>query len=84
MDPGSIGALIPVAAIVAYAAIKITRIQAGGRGGATDREVTSRLTALEEEVGGLRQELVEAQERLDFTERLLAQQPRAERVEPPH
>ena len=33
----------------------------------------SRVDALELEVGDLRRELVEAQERLDFTERLLAQ-----------
>ena len=40
------------------------------------------LEGLEVEVGQLRQELTEAQERLDFTERLLAQGPEARRVSP--
>ena len=40
------------------------------------------LDALEAEVGQLRQELSEAQERLDFTERVLARGPEARRVEP--
>jgi hypothetical protein len=44
------------------------------QGGAADTaEVVERLEALEGEVGRLRQELSEAQERLDFTERVLAQ-----------
>ncbi len=42
----------------------------------------SRLEALEAEVSKLRQELSEAQERLDFAERLLAQRPETRRVGP--
>jgi hypothetical protein len=42
----------------------------------------SRLEALDAEVGMLRHELSEAQERLDFAERLLAQNPDARRVGP--
>jgi len=42
----------------------------------------SRLEALEGEVSKLRQELSEAQERLDFFERLLAQGPESRRVGP--
>lgn len=42
----------------------------------------SRLDALEAEVSNLRQELSEAQERLDFAERLLAQGSEARRVGP--
>jgi hypothetical protein len=38
-----------------------------------DSETSGRLQTLEHEVGTLRQELSEAQERLDFAERLLAQ-----------
>ena len=38
-----------------------------------DGEIEERVEALELEVGSLRQELAEAQERLDFAERLLAQ-----------
>lgn len=44
--------------------------------------VLEALEGLEVEVGQLRQELTEAQERLDFTERLLAQGPEARRVSP--
>lgn len=40
------------------------------------------LEALEIEVSTLRQELTDAQERLDFAERLLAQAPGARRVDP--
>jgi len=45
-------------------------------------EVFEALEALEAEVSKLRQELGETQERLDFTERLLAQGSEARRVEP--
>ena len=74
MDPGSIGALVPVAAILVFGAVKIAKIkaQAGGPA-AADPEATARLEALESELGSLRQELGEVHERLDFAERLLAQ-----------
>ena len=45
-------------------------------------EVQDRLDELEPEVSALRQELGEAQERLDFAERLLAQAPAMRREEP--
>jgi hypothetical protein len=75
MDPGSIGALVPVAAILVFGAVKIAKIkaQAGGHASAADPEATARLEALENELGSLRQELGEVHERLDFAERLLAQ-----------
>jgi hypothetical protein len=41
-----------------------------------------RLDALEAELGGVRGELGEVQERLDFTERMLAQRDEVRRVEP--
>ena len=44
-------------------------------------ELQDRLEALEPEVSMLRQELSEAQERLDFAERLLAQGPAARPVD---
>ena len=59
MDPGSIGALIPVAAILMFGAVKIAKIQAqarGGRTGGADPEATARLEALESELGSLRSE----------------------------
>jgi hypothetical protein len=43
--------------------------------------MSDRLQALENEVGSLRQELGEAQERIDFAERLLAQQRPPERLD---
>jgi hypothetical protein len=45
-------------------------------------EVLEALDAIEADVSKLRQELNEAQERLDFTERLLAQRPEARQVGP--
>ncbi len=54
------------------------RLRLGPRGS----EPQARLEALEAEMGNLRQELSEMQERLDFTERMLAQGPEARRVDP--
>jgi predicted nucleic acid-binding Zn-ribbon protein len=64
--------LIPVVAILAFAAVKIARLRAG-RGESTPSDVTARLEALERGVQDLQQELAEAQERLDFAERVLSQ-----------
>ncbi len=63
--------LIPVVAIVAWAAIKIARINAT-RIAPPSSDVTARVEELERVVQGLQQELGETQERLDFAERLLA------------
>jgi hypothetical protein len=55
------------------------------RQGSGGSELQARLEALEAEVGelgGLRQELSEMQERMDFAERLLAQGPETRRVGP--
>ena len=83
MDPNTLAPLIPVAAIVAWGAVKIAKIKAQSRGAGVDPDAAGRLQALEQEVGALRQEMVEAQERLDFTERVLAQHP-ADRLAPPN
>ena len=53
-----------------------------GHGAGGGSEVEARLEALEGEWSKLRQELNEAQERLDFAERLLAQGAEARRVGP--
>ena len=84
MDPGSVGVLIPVVAILMFGAVKIAKIkaQAGGHAGAADPEATARLEVLESELGALRQELGEVHERLDFAERLLAQHAPT-RINPP-
>ncbi|MEP7177212.1 MAG: hypothetical protein ABI860_11750 [Gemmatimonadales bacterium] len=81
MDPGSLGALVPVAAILVWGAVKIANIQARGRAGA-DPDTAARLQAVEAELGTVRQELGEVHERLDFTERLLAQR-EPTRLDPP-
>jgi predicted nucleic acid-binding Zn-ribbon protein len=64
--------LIPVVAIIAFAAIKIARLRTTGSDSPSS-DVTARLEALEREVQGLQQELGETQERVDFAERLLSQ-----------
>jgi len=80
MDPGTVGVFIPIAAILTWGAIKIVTIQSQSRR-AADPQTSERLQALEHEVCSLRQELGEAQERIDFTERLLAQQRPPERLD---
>lgn len=79
MDPGTVGVFIPIAAILAWGAVRIATIQAEHKKGG-DPETSHRLHALENEIGSLRQELGETQERLDFTERMLAQQRPPERL----
>jgi hypothetical protein len=79
MDPAF---LIPVTAIAMWGAVKIAKIKAQSRVAGGDPEAAARLQALEQEVGALRQEIVEAQERLDFTERMLAQHS-PDRIDPP-
>ena len=67
--------LIPVVAIAAWGAVKVAKIMAASRTAGADPDAAGRLQALEHEVGALRQDMSEAQERLDFAERLLAQHP---------
>jgi hypothetical protein len=82
MDANALGVLVPVAGIAAWAAVKVANIQARSRAAGADPEAAGRLRALEEELGTLRNELGEVHERLDFTERMLAQHP-TERLNPP-
>jgi hypothetical protein len=66
--------LIPVSAIIFGSLVKMTRLKAEAmRGALPNPESDARLAALEQEVASLRQDLLDTQERLDFTERLLAQ-----------
>jgi hypothetical protein len=70
-------ALVPMTFFISVAAIFISRSEIGKafaqriRGG-TDRETRLQLEDLRHEVTGLRQELGETQERLNFAERILA------------
>ena len=82
MDPNALAPLIPVVAILAYTSIKVTRIVTSARANAQDPEIGDRLAALEDEVATVRRQLEETHERLDFTERLLAQQ-HNDRLNPP-
>ena len=80
--------LIPVSAIVISGMVKIARYRAMGSGAEGGGELQGRVDALEQDVDILRHELTEAQERLDFAERMLArgdqarQRPEPERGEP--
>jgi hypothetical protein len=81
MDPNALAPLIPTVAILAYAGIKVARIVTS-RSTAQDPESRARLAALEEEMATVRRQLEETHERLEFTERLLAQQ-HTDRLSPP-
>ncbi len=72
MDPAFLAPLVPIAAIIAIAAVKIARLRAASPA-SLPADVTARLEALEQRVEGLQQELAETHERLDFAERLLSQ-----------
>jgi hypothetical protein len=58
MDPAFLGPLVPIAAIVAYAAVKIARIRATPSA-SLPADVAARLEALEQKVDGLHQELAD-------------------------
>jgi hypothetical protein len=59
------------------------RLHAGTDTNSGALEGDARLSALEADVGDMRRELSETQERVDFAERLLAQAQEARRVDPP-
>ena len=64
---------IPVVAIVMNNLVKIQKFKAdAARGSMSNPDTEARMAALEDDVAALRQELGEAQERIDFTERLLS------------
>ena len=73
--------IILVAAIGTWGAVKIAKIMGHSRV-TGDPDTAAHLQALDQEVGTLRREMIETQERLDFAERLLAQGPETRRVEP--
>jgi hypothetical protein len=76
--------LIPVAAIIMFGLVRISRHWRGGAQpeNLTDtRKLEERLEAVEEQLAALQGELTEANERLDFAERLLAQSREPKRLE---
>jgi predicted nucleic acid-binding Zn-ribbon protein len=70
MDAQILAPLIPISAIIAFAAVKIARLRAT-RPESLPTDVSRRLDDLEHGVRAIQDELAETQERLDFTERLL-------------
>jgi hypothetical protein len=63
--------LVPIIAIIAFAVIKIARINAA-RGGDRSGDLAGRVEELEQGMQKVQEQLAETQERLDFAERLLA------------
>jgi len=86
MNPGELALLIPIVAIIAGTVVKLSRMKNEARHPAIAEDAMARLEALEAEVDGLRRELGETQERVDFAERLLAQSAEGRAVRPhgPH
>ena len=80
MDAGFLAPLIPIAAIIAVAIVKLAKLRAN-HPGAASADVTGRLEAVERSLQDLQQELLETQERLDFAERLLSQARQDRRIE---
>jgi hypothetical protein len=72
-----IGGTISVSMYFAYLSTK------GKRSAEDPTEGSEGVAGLRQELQGVRQELAELAERVDFTERLLAQQREAERLDPP-
>lgn len=64
--------LIPVVAIIAFAAVKIAKMWVV-RPGSASADVLTRMENLERALQALEHDLAETQERLDFTERVLSQ-----------
>jgi predicted nucleic acid-binding Zn-ribbon protein len=77
--PVFLAALLIFVGIPALTVLKIARLRAN-RPHASSPEVTERLDAVEQRVEDLQKELAEAQERLDFAERLLTKAREERRV----
>ncbi len=73
MNPGALALLIPIIAIIAGTVVKLSKMRLESTNPGLGHDALARIEALEGEVDGLRRELSETQERVDFTERLLAQ-----------
>jgi hypothetical protein len=75
--------------LIAFVVVRVAQSQVGqaiarrisGRSGASDEELRNEVLDLREHVAHLEHRLAENEERIDFTERLLAQRAEPERVE---
>ena len=83
MVTGTLALLIPVLAL-AIGFVAILKLPRKAFGQHSNPQLEERLEALERELGTVRQELAEAQERLDFAERLLARAEEARQLEKGH
>jgi len=75
--------LIPISAIVMGGVLKLARMrleEAKAKGGTLPDSALAELEQVRGEMDHVRHELAEVQERLDFTERLLAQHREQERL----
>lgn len=85
MQPDTLAPLIPVAAIIMFGLVQISKHwRSGGQpqSRAATKQLEERLDAMEEQLITLQGELSDANERLDFAERVLAQTQDPKRVRP--
>lgn len=83
MNPEFLAPLIPISAIIMFGLVKIARYMSPGGSSPsveTTKKIEERLAALEQELATLQGDMNDAQERLDFAERLLAQSREAKRL----
>jgi hypothetical protein len=64
---------VPICGIIFSSLEKMAHYKAKAAAGGDFAELSARLQTLEGEMDGVRQQLIDTQERLDFAERLLAQ-----------
>jgi multidrug resistance efflux pump len=75
----AIAGIVCVVSIIARTTIKIAQVRAA-HAGLPSADLTARLDELESTVAGLQDQLTEAQERLDFAERLLMEARQERRI----
>lgn len=83
MNPEFLAPLIPISAIIMFGLVKIARIMSSGGSRPsleTTKKIEERLAAIEQELAALQGDVNEAQERLDFAERMLAQSREGKRL----
>ncbi|MDZ4864864.1 MAG: DUF6479 family protein [Gemmatimonadota bacterium] len=71
---------IIVTGLIVWGIVHGIRVQANARTGRPDPALEQEVSALRDHVDAMQQQLNEAQERIDFSERLLAQQRTPERL----
>jgi hypothetical protein len=84
MDPGALGVLVPISAIIMFGLVRISRHWRTGVPGVRSgslNQLEARLDSMEHDLATLHQELSETQERLDFAERVLSQSRETKRLE---